>query len=147
MKRKNTLRKKTALLLTISLGALVIFSTTISYIFYSNAIIRGAHADIDSERTSFFVIFACAEVLAAILLVMVGIFFMDMYIIKPVKRLTEAISSIEYPRAEDYDERDSKQSRLALKNLGIDSGDDMEELYRALQKFQVDTSEYLLDIR
>ena len=146
MKKRATLRGKTILLLTISLAVLVIFSTAISYIFYSNAIISGT-SDPEADRKSFFVIFTCAEVIAAILLVVVDTIFAEMYIIKPVRRMTRALGSIEYGSAEDYDERDSKQSRLALKNLGIDSGDEIEELYRALQKFQVDTSEYLLDIR
>ncbi|MCR4641254.1 MAG: diguanylate cyclase [Lachnospiraceae bacterium] len=148
MKKKTSLRGKTILLLTVSLAVLVVISTVISYLFYSNAIVSPANPGQDEElRKCFFIIFTCADVIAAILLVVVGTVFMDMYIIKPVKRLTNAIKSIEYGKAEEYDERDSKQSRLALKNLGIDSGDEIEELYRALQKFQVDTSEYLLDIR
>ncbi|MCR5250836.1 MAG: diguanylate cyclase [Lachnospiraceae bacterium] len=146
MKKKKSLRGRTILLLTVSFAILVIFSIVISYLFYSNAIVVGS-SDPEADRRSFFLIFACAEIIAAILLVLVDIIFAEMYIIKPVRRMTTAIASIEYGKADEYDERDSIQSRLALKNLGIDSGDEIEELYRALQKFQVDTSEYLLDIR
>ena len=144
MKKRTSIRRKTIFLFTASLFLLVVFSVTMSYILYANT---GSTAPVDPDRRSFFIVFIISEVLAAILLAFVGTVFIEMFVTKPIKRLTAAIESIEYGRAEDYDERDSKQSRLALKNLGIDSGDEVEELYRAIQKFQIDTSEYLLDIR
>ncbi|MBR5419519.1 MAG: diguanylate cyclase [Lachnospiraceae bacterium] len=147
MKKRSSLRKKTITTMTVCITVLVIFSIVVSYLFYSNAITLGVTSDPEADRRSFFLIFTCAEILVAILLISVASVFFDMYVVKPVKRLTEAISSIEYDRAGNYDERESKQSRLALKNLGIDSGDEIEELYRALQKFQVDTSEFLLDMQ
>ena len=147
MKKRTSIRRKTLFLMVIALSVLVIFSAIISYIFYSNATLTGGSGDPETDRKVFFIIVIGTEVLVAILLALVGTVFMDMFVTKPIKRLTRAIESIEYGKAEDYDERDSKQSRLALKNLGIDSGDEIEELYRAIQKFQVDTSEYLLDIR
>ncbi len=144
MKKRTSIRRKTLFLFSASLFVLVVFSVAMSYILYSNT---GSPDQIDAGRRTFFLVFTVSEVLAAILLVFAGTVFIEMFVTKPIKRLTSAIESIEYGRAEDYDERDSKQSRLALKNLGIDSGDEVEELYRAIQKFQIDTSEYLLDIR
>ncbi len=147
MKKRSSIHRKMLFLMVISFSVMVVFSVVISYIFYSNPTLQGGSGDPELDRKIFFMIFSGTEILAAVLLAFVGTVFMEMFVTKPIKRLTQAIESIEYGKAEDYDERDSKQSRLALKNLGIDSGDEIEELYRAIQKFQVDTSEYLLDIR
>ena len=147
MKKSRSIHSKTRCLMIIAFSIMVVFSVVISYIFYSNPTLQGGSGDPQLDRKIFFMVFIGAEVIAAVLLAFVGTVFIDDFITKPIKRLTKAIESIEYGKAEDYDERDSKQSRLALKNLGIDSGDEVEELYHAIQKFQVDTSEYLLDIR
>ncbi len=147
MKKSRSIHSKTRCLMIIAFSIMVVFSVVISYIFYSNPTLQGGSGDPQLDRKIFFMVFIGAEVIAAVLLAFVGTVFIDAFITKPIKRLTKAIESIEYGKAEDYDERDSKQSRLALKNLGIDSGDEVEELYHAIQKFQVDTSEYLLDIR
>ncbi len=147
MKNRTSIRRKTIFLIGISLTIELVISAVVSYLLYSNAVIHGATADHDGGKRMFFIILLCTEIMAAVLILAICTVFVDMYITKPVQRITRAIGSIEYGKAEEYDERDSKQSRLALKNLGIDSGDEIEELYRAVQKFQVDTSEYLLDIR
>ena len=147
MKKSRSIHSKTRCLMVIAFSIMVVFSVVISYIFYANPTLKGGSGDPELDRKIFFMVFIGAEIIAAVLLAFVGTVFIDVFITKPIKRLTKAIESIEYGKAEDYDERDSKQSRLALKNLGIDSGDEIEELYHAIQKFQVDTSEYLLDIR
>ena len=147
MKKSRSIHSKTRCLMVIAFSIMVVFSVVISYIFYANPTLQGGSGDPELDRKIFFMVFIGAEIIAAVLLAFVGTVFIDVFITKPIKRLTKAIESIEYGKAEDYDERDSKQSRLALKNLGIDSGDEIEELYHAIQKFQVDTSEYLLDIR
>lgn len=147
MKMRTSIRRKTLFLMSSAFFVLVVFSAIISYIFYSNIALTGGSGDPETDRKVFFVVVIGAQAAAAVLLAILGTVIMEMFVSKPIRRLTKAIQSIEYGKAEDYDERDSKQSRLALKNLGIDSGDEIEELYRAIQKFQVDTSEYLLDIR
>lgn len=147
MKKSRSIHSKTRCLMVIAFSIMVVFSVVISYIFYANPTLQGGSGDPELDRKIFFMVFIGTEIIAAVLLAFVGTVFIDVFITKPIKRLTKAIESIEYGKAEDYDERDSKQSRLALKNLGIDSGDEIEELYHAIQKFQVDTSEYLLDIR
>ena len=112
MKKRSSIHRKMLFLMVISFSVMVVFSVVISYIFYSNPTLQGGSGDPELDRRIFFMIFSGTEILAAVLLAFVGTVFMEMFVTKPIKRLTQAIESIEYGKAEDYDERDSKQSRL-----------------------------------
>jgi GGDEF domain-containing protein len=70
---------------------------------------------------------------------------MDLCVVKPVTDMTRAISEISFD--EDGMIRGEDDSKHSLKKLEINSGDEMEELYKTLKKFQLDTSEYLISMR
>jgi len=120
-----------------TLAILVMFSTIVSYIFYSGAIQLGSEAD----KTQFFIIFSCAEVLVAIVLVLLGAVYVDFCIVAPLRNMTAAVQSLRYEDSGDED------GRLALKELNIRSGDELEELYEALKQFQRETGEYLTSLK
>ncbi len=132
-----SLRQKTVWILGTSLAILVLFSTIISYIFYSGAIRLGT----DADKTQFFVIFSCAEFLVAIVLVALGAVYIDLCIVAPLKNMTEAVKSLR------YEDTGNEDGRLALKELNIHSGDELEELYEALKQFQRETGEYLTSLK
>ena len=144
---KKSLKTKALLLVSGALAVIVMCSTLISYIFYTNALDGYVRESVKEEsKGQFFVIFTCTMVILAIILVVITAILLEIYFIKPVTDMTKAISSITYSEA-GMSEGEEGEQALTLKDLDIESGDEMEELYHALLKFRLDTAEYLLSIR
>ncbi len=145
--KTRSLKGRTVAVVSAALAVLVFFSTLISYLFYSNALdsyLRDG-SSIEESRKQFFIIFTCAMILIAIILILIAGMLIEIYIVKPVTDMTKAIASISYD-SEGMRE-DNEDPKRALKNLNITSGGEIEELYHALQKFQMDTSDYLINMR
>lgn len=144
---KKSLKKKAVFLVAGALAVLVMCSTLISYIFYTNALDGYIRDSAKAEsKGQFFVIFTCSMVFLAVILAAITDILLEVYFVKPVTDMTKAISSITYSEAGMSEGEDGEQS-VTLKDLDINSGDEIEELYHALQKFRLDTAEYLLSIR
>jgi GGDEF domain-containing protein len=142
----RSIKRRILMLLIASLAIMLACSAVISYIFYSDALAnywnRSENEDI---RMQFFIIFICAMVMIAIIITIIAAVLTDIYLLKPVTDMTKAISSIHFD--EQGMQEEENDPKYALKNLNIDSGDEIEELYHALQNFQMDISEYLLSLR
>ncbi|OQA18644.1 MAG: GGDEF domain protein [Firmicutes bacterium ADurb.Bin354] len=146
MKKFRSIKSRAMVAVSLALIVLVAFSTLISYIFYSDALdsyIKDASRD--EARFQFFIIFTCSMILIAVVLIFITSALMDVCVVKPVTDMTRAISEISFD--EDGMIRGEDDSKHSLKKLEINSGDEMEELYKTLKKFQLDTSEYLISMR
>lgn len=141
-----SLRTKTVLLVTISLALCVIFSIVVSYLFYSDAIGMNANSN-ESTKTQFFLIFSCAEILVALIIILLAVFFVENYIIKPIRSISGVVASMVYDNETGKENYNSEESKKQLKNLDIHTGDEIEELYHSLQKMQMDMNEYIIGMR
>ncbi len=130
--RGTSLSRRVLILTVCILLFLVAFSAFIGYIFYSDALVfRYEPEELDYAKRSFFMILVTAEVMVAIVLAVIATLYIDSLVTKPLKSLTTVIDILS-TEEEDND---------SLKDLGIKSGDEVEELYRSIVKYKEKTDE------
>ena len=141
---KKSIKTKIIWVMSFVLLAFVAFSILVSYIFYSNAIsLQYDRNDITSSSTQFFIIFTCAEIILALIIVVLAGALSEYFIAKPIRDLSNAISDA----TEDNNTANTGVNTIALnkqlKELNINSSDEIEELYHNIQKMQTDYTDYI----
>lgn len=139
---RSSLRVKSLLFVIIVISVFVAFSCFISYLFYSDAIVNSFSADSNSYKTQFFIIFLSAMLLVGVVIIMLSIYVIDNFVIKPIDALNEAVASIGY-----FDDKAYKDNPKKLKDVDIKSGDEIERLYHTLLKNQNDANDFILAMK
>ena len=135
---RRSIRKKSNWVIGISLVVYICFSIIISYLFYSDAVTF--NGDMTNSKKQFFIIFSCAEVIVGIIIVILCNLLIENYYVKPLVNLSDAVSSIGY-------DKNNQNNNQKFKDLNISSGDEIEVLYHALQKLQMDVNDYITNVK
>lgn len=143
--RKTSLKTKIIIAICTALIAFSLFSIVISYIFYSDAV-SSTIQDISSIKTQFFVIFTCAEILFAMIIIMLFMYLSDAFIINPLVSLSRTISSMSVDGVK-VTEKSFEEVNKKLKELEIGSNDEIEDVYRSIQKMQLEVNELIVEVK
>lgn len=141
---KTSLRTKCTLVIAISLALFALFSIVVSYIFYSDAVTLGSNAA--SSKTQFFIIFTCAEILVAMIVIVLIMYLADVYIVNPLILLADTINSIDVD-GKRITEKDFDELNKNIKELEISSNDEIEDVYRSIQKLQFNVNELIVEMK
>lgn len=142
---KNTsLKTKITIAICIALISFSLFSIVISYIFYSDAV--SSNINDSSAKTQFFVIFACAEILFAMIIIMLFMYLSDVFIVNPLTQLARTISELSVDGIK-VSEKSLEDVNKKLKELDISSKDEIEDVYRSVQKMQLDVNELIVEVK
>ncbi len=143
----KTIKGKVIFVIALVLFFFVVFSIIVSYLFYSNALTLGG-GDTSEGHTQFFIIFSCAEIIVALIGVVLCGALAENFIAKPLQEMNRVISDVVYrPENQKPDVTDYTEMNKHLKELEVSTGDEIEELYHNLQKFQMDVNEYILSVK
>ena len=130
--RGTSISRRVLILTACILIILVAFSAFIGYVFYSDALVfKYEPEELEYAKRSFFVILVTAEVMVAIVLAVIASLYIDCLVTKPLKSLTTIVDILGTEETEDD----------SLKNLGIKTGDEVEELYHSIVKYKEKTDE------
>ena len=144
---KKTIRNKVAYVISACLGLFIIFSIVLSYLFYDNAVKMSSSGIIYETQTQFFIVYSCAEVIMGILVVVLITALANGAIAKPIKKLNNVLAETAYK--EDTAENKLLDDDISqkIKDLNINSGDEIEELYHTVQKMQLVVRDYVISQR
>ena len=143
----KTIKGKVIFVTALVLFFFVVFSFIVSYLFYSNALTLSG-GDTSEGHTQFFIIFSCAEIIVALIGVVLCGALAENFIAKPLQEMNRVISDVVYrPDNQKPDVTDYSEMNKHLKELEVSTGDEIEELYHNLQKFQMDVNEYILSVK
>ena len=143
----KTIKGKVIFVTALVLFFFVVFSIIVSYLFYSNALTLSG-GDTSEGHTQFFIIFSCAEIIVALIGVVLCGALAENFIAKPLQEMNRVISDVVYrPDNQKPDVTDYSEMNKHLKELEVSTGDEIEELYHNLQKFQMDVNEYILSVK
>ena len=145
--RKISLKSKAAIFISIALLIFVAFSIAISFVFYSDAVKLSGVSDAVSSKTQFFIIFTCAEILVAMIIIVLFVYLTGVCVAKPVENLAKVVGGLVYDDELGKETYDSEDTKKKLKDLEISTGDEIEVLYHSLQKMQMDLNEYIVGMR
>lgn len=144
---KKSLKTKVGFVMGLILLVLVVFSIIISYSFYSEVLKRTGIDAVNSMQTQYFIIFSCAELIVALLLLVFMIYLCEIFICKPLVSLSSLVSSVAYSDSATEDKLSLEEANKRMKELNINTGDEIEDMYRSLQKMQMDINEYIIGMR
>lgn len=146
--KKPSLKTRCTVIIGFSLAIFALFSIVVSYIFYSDAVNLHLNSgnELDSSKTEFFVIFSCAEVIVALIVIVLVMYLANSFIVKPLKSLADTIDHLDLDD-EKITEKTLEDINVALKDLDIKSGDEIESVYRAIQKLQLKINELIIEMR
>ena len=134
--RGTSLSRRVLILTLCILIVLVAFSTFIGYVFSSDALVfKYQPEELPFAKKSFFVILITAEAMVALILAVIAALYIDYLVTKPIRSLTTVVDILSTEDADD----------TALSELGIKSGDEVEELYRSILKYKEKTDERIRD--
>lgn len=139
--KKSSLRKKSVIAVTISLTIFVLFSILMSYLFYTDAIEHVNSSNAQSSKTMFFVIFTCAEILIAVVIVAIILFLIEINVISPIEKINEAVDDIFTVSKNGNGIEFNENSAAKFKELNINTKDEIETLYETLGKMQLELSD------
>lgn len=139
---KNSLRSKTLIFTFIVMAVFVFFSSFISYIFYSDAISDVASNAVSTQKTQFFIIYVCAMLLVSLVIIMLTLYVVETFVIKPIDALNDVVTELNYA-----DESLLIEKSKSLKELDIKSGDELERLYHSFSKTHTETNEFILALQ
>lgn len=141
----KTLKGKVTGIIIVSFAIFISLSVFVSYIFYSNAINTSTVLDVSSSQTQFFVIYTCGELIIAVLMLVLIINLFDFMVIKPIKRISDAVSEVKYDGGESEPGTidDAKESKDSLKELYVSSNDELETLCNCIKKMHADANDYI----
>lgn len=142
--KRTSLKFKCTLTIGIALVIISLFSIVISYIFYSDALT--VNMDVESSKTQFFIIFTCAEILVSMIIIVLIMYLSDVFIVNPMVSLADTISGISID-GQKVTEKSYSEINKSLKNLDIRSNDEIEDVYRAIQKMQLEVNELLVELK
>lgn len=144
--KKISLRTKCSLITTISLAVFALFSIVISNVFYNNATSMSSAGGAVSTRTQFLIIYTCAEIIIGMIIIILVMYLSDKYIVKPLVNLSDTVSNIALD-GNKLEVKDLERVSDEIKNLEFKSGDEIEDVYRAVQKMQYELSELIISIQ
>lgn len=136
----KSLKGKAACLVTISSVIFMILSVLISYIFYSQALDSVSIGNMGDTRTQFFIIFISAELIIALLIVMLAINLVDSLFVKPLKKINDAIENVTYDSADD---KGKVSTNELLKALNVNTNDELEVLCNSIKKMHAEANDYI----
>ena len=144
---KKSLKSKTVFIVTLAIGLFVAFSIAISYIFCFGNIFSIILPQKNLTQFDYFVIFCTIEVFIAGIVIAIVIAVVESTIIKPLRELNDAVSAIAYDDAGAGEKMSGDEINAKLKNLDIDSNDEIEALYHSIQKMQMDVNDYIISVK
>lgn len=145
--KRTSLKTKCTIAIAVGVAVFALFSIVVSYIFYSDAV--ALSGDVASSKTQFFIIFTCAEILVAMLIIILTMYLADVFIVRPMIQLADTITGTTETGklSEKMSVKSLEEINKSLKDLELNSGDEIEDVYRAIQKMQLEVNEMFVEIR
>ena len=142
--KKMSLKTKSAIAISLALAVYVAFSIIISFIFFSDALsTSGSVIDAESTKTQFFIIFTCAEILVGVVIVLMCMYLINSFVVKPLVKIRTTIDTTDI----GDNEENMSEAKCELKQLDINSGDEIEDLYHSLMNIQLNFNELVANLK
>jgi len=140
----KSLRGKTLSLIITCVVLFMLMSMVLCYIFYSEAVGIEASIDLSDTRTQFFIICIGVEGIMSLLILLLNIKLVDYMFIRPINKIIKAVSNVSYENTDDLD--GSLSVNDELKNLVVNTNDELEELCNSIKKMHANANDYIESI-
>lgn len=137
----KSLKTKTFSLIIISIMLFMVMSLAMSYIFFVQSAGSETITNLSDTRTQFFIICISCEAIISLLILLLVIKLVDYMFVHPISKIISAVTNVSYDGAENGN--GGPVNNDELKNLVINTNDELEELCNSIKKMHASANDYI----